>query len=201
MRSHVDFLAKKGYFALSFDPPGTWESAGDINLYTTTNYLKAINELIEYFGNRPTVLVGHSRGGTLAMLGAIDNQYVSHFIPIMSTAGKSVPSQPINPGEPSISYRDLPGNPKEKIKIELPYKFYEDSAKYNILDGLKNCTKPKLFIFGTHDTTILPEKVKEAFNASADPKELYELDSDHSYRWHSDLIEEVNKVIGEFLKE
>jgi hypothetical protein len=201
MRSHVDFLAQKGYFALSFDPPGTWESPGGISLYTTTNYLKAINELIEYFGNKPTVLVGHSRGGTLAMLGAINNQYVSHFVSIMSSAGKSIPSYPINPGEPSISQRDFPGSPKEKISIELPYAFFEDSAKFNIIDGLKECVKPKLFILGTRDTTILPEKVKEAFNASAEPKEIYELDSDHSYRWHPHLIEEVNKVIGEFLKK
>lgn len=40
MRSHVDFLASKGFFALSFDPPGTWESPGDIWLYTTTSYIQ-----------------------------------------------------------------------------------------------------------------------------------------------------------------
>ena len=30
MKSHVKYLAIMGYFALSFDPPGTWESKGDI---------------------------------------------------------------------------------------------------------------------------------------------------------------------------
>ena len=35
MTSHVDFLATKGYLALSFDPAGTWESLSD--------------ELIEYY--------------------------------------------------------------------------------------------------------------------------------------------------------
>lgn len=62
----VDYLASRGYFALSFDPPGTWESPGDITLYTTTNYLKAVDELIEYFGGKPTLLAGHSRGGTIS---------------------------------------------------------------------------------------------------------------------------------------
>ena len=52
MKSHVDYLAHLGFFALSFDPPGTWDSPGDIRLYTMTNYLKAIHELIAYFGNR-----------------------------------------------------------------------------------------------------------------------------------------------------
>ena len=66
--SLVDYLASRGYFALSFDPAGTWESPGDIDLYTTTNLIKSVNELIEFFGNKPTLLAGHSRGGTIAML-------------------------------------------------------------------------------------------------------------------------------------
>ena len=51
--SHAEYLASRGFFAVAFDPPGTWESPGGIDLYTTTNYIKAINELIEYFGNAP----------------------------------------------------------------------------------------------------------------------------------------------------
>src|SRR3989338_3016633 len=78
--SLVDYLASRDYFALSFDPPGTWESPGDIELYTTTNYLKAVDELIEHFGTKPTLLAGHSRGGTIAMLAALKNPHVTHFI-------------------------------------------------------------------------------------------------------------------------
>src|SRR3989338_10282910 len=66
--SHVEYLSKHGFYALSFDPPGTWESSGKIEEYNTTNYIKAINELIEYFGNKPTLLVGHSRGASVSML-------------------------------------------------------------------------------------------------------------------------------------
>jgi hypothetical protein len=40
IKSHVAHLAGLGFYALSFDPPGTWESPGDIELYTNTNYLK-----------------------------------------------------------------------------------------------------------------------------------------------------------------
>ena len=42
MVSFVDFLSSKGYFALSFDAPGTWESSGGVELYTTSNYKKAV---------------------------------------------------------------------------------------------------------------------------------------------------------------
>ena len=47
IQGHVEYLAKRGFYALSFDPPGTRESLGDISLYTTTNYVKAVNEVIE----------------------------------------------------------------------------------------------------------------------------------------------------------
>jgi pimeloyl-ACP methyl ester carboxylesterase len=199
MKSHVDFLADLGFFALSFDPPGSWESPGDTSLYTMTNYLKAIDELIEYFGNKPAILLGHSRGGSMAMLGAIENPYVTHFIAVMSRAGESVPSKPIKPGDVSVSYRDVPGRPDEKKKFELPFSYFEDSARYNILDGLKGCAKPKLFVLGKRDITVKPEEVKAAYEAAAQPKEVIEIDSDHDYRWHPVIIEEVNKVIRDFI--
>jgi hypothetical protein len=200
MRSHVDFLADQGFFALSFDPPGTWDSLGGIELYTMTNYLKAINELIEYFGSKPTILLGHSRGGSMAMLGAIENPYVTHFIAVMSSAGASMPEKPMKPGDISISYRDIPGNPDEKKKFELPFSFFKDSARYNVFEGLKSCTKQKLFIMGTRDVTTEPEEVKAAYEAAAQPKEFREINSDHDYRWHPHLIKEVNQVVGDFLK-
>lgn len=45
MQSHVRHLADEGYYALSFDPPGTWESPGDLSIYTTDTYLQAVYEL------------------------------------------------------------------------------------------------------------------------------------------------------------
>lgn len=200
MKSHVDFLAEQEFFALSFDPPGTWESPGDIKLYTMTNYLKAIGELIEHFGNKPTLLLGHSRGGSMAMLGAITNPYVTHFIAVMSRAGESASKKPMKPGDTNISYRDIPGNPKGKKKFELPFSYYEDSARYNILDGLKKCAKPKLFILGIRDITVKPEEVREAYEVAAEPKEFHEIDSDHDYRWHPPLIKEVNQIVGDFIR-
>lgn len=84
MRSHVEYLSKRGYLALSFDPASTWESPGDYRLYTMTNYLKQINELVEYHGNKPTFVIGHSRGGSMAMLAGINNPHITCFASIMS---------------------------------------------------------------------------------------------------------------------
>ena len=201
--SLVGYLASRGYFALSFDPPGTWESPGDIALYTTTNCIKAVEELIAHFGNKPTLLAGHSRGGTVAMLVGPGNPHVTHLVAIFSYYG--APSDP----EPEriehgalVSYRDLPPGTektKERKRFDLPLNYFEDGKQYNALPGLKNCTKPKLFFYGMQDIMNDPEEVKKAFAESAEPKMIQAVDSEHDYRYHPEAIEEVNRVIGEFL--
>lgn len=201
--SLVDFLATKGYFAISFDPPGTWESPGDIKLYTTTNCLKAVDELIEYYGNRKTVLAGHSRGGTIAMLAGPKNSCVTHFISIFSFYG--APSDPeidrIVDGK-LVTYRDLPpgaDKTENQKEFHLPLNYFEDGKQYNTLPNLRNCTKPKLFFYGTEDAMSDPENVKKAYEESAEPKMIHGLKSEHDYRYHPEIIQEVNEVVGEFL--
>jgi pimeloyl-ACP methyl ester carboxylesterase len=199
MQSHVDFLAAQGFHAVTFDPPGTWESVGDISLYTTTNYLVAIDELIVRFGNKPTLLVGHSYGGSIAMLAASRNAGVIGFVAIMSQARASQysPSKLVN--GTAISRRDMPGSPGKTREFALPLNFYRDAEKFNILEELKTCTKPKLFIAGKYDDVIKPELVKEAYVSSAEPKEFIVIDSDHDYRHEARLIKLVETKIGKFL--
>jgi len=201
--SLVDYLASRSYFALSFDPPGTWESPGDIKLYTTTNCLKAVDELIEYLGGKPTVLAGHSRGGTIAMLAGPKNPHVTHFISIFSYYGApSGPEEERIIDRRVISYRDLPpGDIKttEQREFGLPLNYFEDGKQYNALVGLKGSTKPKLFFYGVEDSMNDSEDVKKAYEESAEPKMIHALNSDHDYRYHPEIIEEVNQMIGKFL--
>lgn len=201
MRSHVGFLATKGFFALSFDPPGTWESAGSIETYSMTNYLKAINELIEHFGSKPTFVMGHSRGGTMAMLAATTNPKIIGFAAVMSNYEGSAAKTEMKPGDVQVEYRDLPGNPEEKKRIDLPYAYFKDASQYNMLEGLKTYKKPKLFFWGNKDIMAKSEDVKHAYGASAEPKELHELNSAHDYRYDNKLIEEVNITVGAFLSK
>ncbi len=199
----VDSLAALGYLALSFDPPGTWESPGDIALYTTSNCIQAVEEIIEFFGNKPTVLAGHSRGGTVAMLAGPLNPHVSHIIAIFSYYGA-----PSDPKEERIvngavmSYRDLPPGTertKEQKEFALPLNYFEDGKQYDALPALRTYTKPKLFFSGKQDVMNDPEDVKKAYEESAAPKEIYSVDSEHDYRLRPEAVNEVNQKIGEFL--
>jgi len=201
MVSHVNYFADKGYFALSFDPPGTWGSPGGIELYTMTNYLKAINELIDLFGNKPTVLMGHSRGGTMAMLAGAMNKNVTNIIAVMSHTAPSVIDMSKVKDGIKISYRDMPPNDtKNKKRFDLPINYFEDAKKYDVLGGIKQCQKPKLFFYGTKDILVEPEDVKETFKIVEEPKYIQELNSEHDYRLHEDIVNEVNIKTANLLK-
>ncbi len=202
--SHLEFLAGLGYYAISFDPPGTWDSPGSIDLYSTTNSIKAINELIEYFDNKPTLLMGHSRGGTLSMLVGSQNDAVTHMVSVNSSSGGPSHIDRAKEGAITVSYRDLPPGTSrtleaERKQFDLPYSYFEDSDKYDALEGLANCTKPKLFFYGTRDDLTTYNEVKHMYDISSSPKTIQELNTEHDYRLHPEIIAEVNQVVGVFL--
>lgn len=205
MKGHVAYLASKGYFAVSFDPPGSWESAGSIEMYTMTNYLKAINELIEYYGNKPTLLLGHSRGGSMAVLAGLRNPLVTKFVAIFSACSYAPGKYSGNPDQEwekrgyKINKRDVPGSSDKFVEYKLPYSFVEDSGQYDMYEELSKSKKPKLFVYGERDELVPPKLAKEVFGIASEPKELASINSDHDYRKHPELIDEVNVIVGRFL--
>ena len=202
MREHVDFLASQGYLALSFDPPGTWESDGDISIFTATNYMKAIKELIEYFGNKPTILLGHSMGGAMSIITGIELKQVEKIISIMGKA--YYPKQNDTKWKEMgyhLSIRDTPQEYKERTKtFHLPYSYLTDFYQYDATENLKKCTKPKLFILCNKDDENKKRIIKETFDITSEPKQLSIVDVEHDYRKHKSAIIEVNKIIKEFLQ-
>lgn len=201
--SHAEYLAGHGFLALAFDPPGTWESDGTIEDYTTTNYIKAVNEIIEYFGNRPTLLLGHSRGGTTAMLSCMQNPAINGIVLIMANYGTPTPPRKQTEGF-IVSHRDLPPGTsitKEQKHFRLPISYWKDGQKYNPIQALEKCTKPKILIYGTEDEFVSPEEVKSIFQKIPEPKMMSEVKSEHDYRRNKNAIQEVNKAIGKFLNQ
>lgn len=202
--SHAEYLAVHGFYAIAFDPPGTWESLGDIDLYTTTNYLKAIDELIAYFGNRPTLLLGHSRGGTAGILASV-NPAVNGIVLVLSNY--SMPSPPDEDALESgfqISHRDMPPGDhetKEQKEFKLPLNYWEDAKQYDPLATLRKCTKPKLMIFSSGDEFTSSQKVQEIYDSVPEPKMFKEIDSEHDYRRNPDAIRAVNTAIEKFLEK
>lgn len=205
MHAHVDFLASKGFFALSFDPPGTWESEGYGNVYTMTNYLKAVDEIIENYGNKKTFVVGHSRGGKIAMIAGSKNNSVVAYTSIMSWVAPK-DQQKIDEEWKATGFhvtkRALPPGTGPQIKeLTLPYSFHEDELGYFLTDEIKKCSKPKMLIYGKQDMTVVPEKVLQTYNSLSEPKEIHAVDFYHDY-WHSpEIIKEINGLLENFIEK
>lgn len=149
--------------------------------------------------------MGHSRGASMAMMAGVKNTHITAFAAIMPSLSKdgflAKEDAEWKQKGYKISMRDLPpgGGPEIK-RFDLPYSFFEDELKYHLTEEMTQSTKPKLFILGKKDTLVLPSIVMQTYTSFAEPKELYELDSDHDYRLHENLIQELNIVIGDFLK-
>ena len=204
IRSHVDTLATLGFHAVAFDPPGSWESPGTIEAYTVTNYLGAVNELIEHYGTKPTILVGHSLGGSIATLAGASNPHVSTYIAMMSLVSGPGTTEDLEwkaDGKLTF-YRNLPPgdyHTDEQKRYDLPYSFFEDALTHDTKTALQTCHKLKLFILGKRDTQNASSYPPEEYALIAEPKQLVEIDSGHSYRYSPVLIDQVNALIQKFV--
>ncbi len=200
--SHLDYLSTRDFLTVAIDPPYTWESPGDIANYSTTNYLKAVNELIEYFGNRPTLVMGHSRGGATAML-VSKNPAVTAIALVNAAYGAPTPpeSSEIENGV-LPSYRDLPPGDvrtKEQKRFDLPLNYFEDGSKHNPDAALQEFTGPKLIIHANRDDFVSFDAVNIIFDGLTTPKTLVQIDCTHDYRLFPEAIKQVNESLGQFM--
>jgi len=200
--SHLDFLARRGFYAVAIDPPYSWDSPGALKDYTTSNYLKAVNELIYYFGNRPTLLLGHSRGGATAIL-ASTNPAVAGLVLVNAAYGApSVPEPEKIVGGTIQELRDIPpGNvrTKEQREFSLPLNYFEDGAKYDPREVLKSFKGPKLLVHATKDEFTGLELIKPIYDELTEPKMFLEIDCTHDYRLYPEVIQQVEKTLDTFI--
>lgn len=205
IRSHVDFLATLGYYAMAIDMPGTWESGGDIIDYSFTNCLLAVTELIEKL-NRPTIIVGHSNGGRLSLFAALKSPTVTGVIAMMSplyTVRSTSKKQRLVQwkAEGVRHYEmDIPTKPGQVKRMTVPFSFIEDSEKYQLSKVISKVTIPKLFIAGSQDHVITKTEIKKSYEYATPPKQFKIVEAGHIYRHDVKAITEVNKLIAAFLK-
>lgn len=200
--SHLDFLANRGFYTVAIDPPYTWDSPGSLAGYTTSNYLKAVNELIDHFGNRPTLLLGHSRGGATAIL-ASKNPAVAGLVLVNAAYGPPTAPAPEKVSNGALrESRDIPpGNTrtKEQREFDLPLGYFEDGAKYDQRAVLRNFEGPKLLVHATEDEFTSLNLIRPIYDELSEPKMFLEIDCTHDYRLYPEIIQQVESTLDVFI--
>ncbi len=200
--SHLEFLANHGFYAVVIDPPYSWDSPGDLKDYTTSNYLKAVNELIDYFGNRPTFLLGHSRGGATAILASINSAVTGLCLINAAYGPPSFPAPEKVANGALKEFRDIPpGNvrTKEQREFGLPLVYFEDGAKYQPRSVLKGFKGPKLLVHATKDEFTSLALIKPIYDEIVEPKMFLEIDCTHDYRLYPEVIQQIEDTLGIFI--
>jgi len=204
LKTIVDRMAERGFYALSIDMPGTWGSSEDTAAYTYTNCLQAATEVVEKIG-KPTILVGHSNGGRLALQIASKNPAVVAVVAIMSPLyirrSTSKKDSVIKWKKEGVRHYQmpLPDDPDKSASFSIPFSFLEDSQKYPPKPLLSKIFVPKLFIAGSEDHVVTLKEVQKAYDAAAEPKRFELVNAPHVYRENVAAVDEVNDIVDSFV--
>ncbi|HJQ09352.1 MAG TPA: hypothetical protein VJ836_07795 [Candidatus Saccharimonadales bacterium] len=128
--------------------------------------------------------MGHSLGGSIAILAGESNSHVVAYVALMSlVSGPRIKEDPEWKADGKVTfYRDVPPgdhHTTEQKQYDLPYSFFEDALK--------------------HDTQNASNYPPEEYALIAEPKQLIEIDSPHGYRYHQVIIHAVNAHIETFV--
>ena len=158
------FLAQKGYAVLRFDFSGLGASTGDFSNCNFTTTIEDINAAIRYLTDHysaPTILIGHSLGGTSSLATAVDNDGIKKVITIAS------PSQPAHVlhhfGHAlTMLEQDIPSSFEVAGTFyDINPQFIEDVRSWDMQTHLSKLDKPVLIFKVENDELVNAENADE----------------------------------------
>lgn len=176
-------LTANGFGVFRFDFTGLGESDGD---FENTNFsgnvddlISAANFLTENF-RAPTVIIGHSLGGTAAIFAA------SKISAIKAVATIGAPSNPKHVQNLLRSNIDeIKANGKAVVDLggrefTIKKQFLDDLETQSLPDVAKNLNKALLIIHSPQDSTVEIKNAEEIYVAAKHPKSFVSIDgADH----------------------
>lgn len=194
-------LRGNGIASIRFDYRGFGESEGILeNDYLFSNFLddgRAIHKYIKSHGIFTDIYyAGFSMGGQVAAVLASE-------LDIGALCLVSTPDTIRNTDLGEI-WGDT-RKPFKKIsskfgKIEIPFAFYEDNAKCDVVDYISDINCPLLVVAGNEDTNVPSTLSKNIFDRAKEPKKYVEVENmDHFYKNDADILKIINSKITTFL--
>ncbi len=207
-------LAENDWLAIGFDALGVWESKAPIELYSMTNWLSELEQLIawskkQYPSIQTVVLMGHSMGGKLSLHYAATHPEIKAIVSIMGgpdfVRAETYQRRKAQWKSEWIhtSRRDAPEDPQRVVEFALPFIFVEDSEKHILSKICTQISSPTLLIAAQDDQIVPAIQMKEISKMLPDDRvELTVFPNmTHDYRKTPTDIVRVNQAILHFLEK
>jgi alpha/beta superfamily hydrolase len=204
-------LQKQNFAVLRFDFSGSGESEGDFAQDTTVSVWK--NDLIDVvkwvknnpdFIDVPIILLGHSFGGTIALL--YEKEKIDGVIalaPVVNTI-ENFRDIIIGPDlwEQSMSGKSISNFYGKGFSLDPGFTFDLIEQKHNLIEECTDRVTPLLIIHGDQDSAVPLKGSLEFYNKYKGEKDLKVINnSDHLFTNNILLLKQNLLIWLEFLKE
>lgn len=191
----------------------------DLEAFGNNNYTKELDDLgdvidwtMSTFKNNPAVdtsklyLIGHSRGGGIAILKTAEDNRITKLITLASVCDFEKRTATIgNLNQWKKDGVKYVTNGRTKQQMPHFYQFYEDfianEKRLNIQHACKNITVPQLIIHGDSDTSVLISEAKDIHKWNSKSQLQIIKNANHVFNvkhpWkENNLPEEFNETIN-----
>jgi alpha-beta hydrolase superfamily lysophospholipase len=179
-------LVQEGYCVLRFDFTGLGDSEGEFRDSTLSTDIQDLIEVVNWLesrGNKVVGLLGHSLGGTVAILGA---GQISGVQPVV-VLGTSHDPDRVTRLLDEESWQALQDQGCVSVRVggqELPFsqRFVQDLKVHSLKETVSLWDKALLIVHGTADRIVPLSSAEELFEAAKYPKALVSIPgADHLF--------------------
>lgn len=195
-------LKELGYSVERLDACNLWKT-GDVENYTTTNFIKQIKERVDYYESQnpeEIVLIGHSNGAFTAILAGARIPEVTKIVSLCPPPNKEGSEHKWVNGV-RVSKRDLPNDPTKFREFAIPASHIKDALKYSAIEDVKEIHKPIMIFIALDDTVVKPKWTEEIVSNANNPYVVRQSGMGHDFRNSQEECNIVMSEIEKFLKK
>ena len=199
-KSICDTLAKYNIATLRFDFTGLGESEGNfINTNFSTNIedLESASSFLSDHYFAPTLLIGHSLGGTAAIVGATKINSIKAITTINSPFRPSHVTEHLTKENEDIVWSGKTNLNIMGKEIAIQKQFIDDLYSYNMEQILQQLDKALLIMHTVNDKVVNIKNAYDILNFAKNPKSIISLhESDHLITKNKDAEYIANNIFA-----
>lgn len=185
LRDTARKLTERGIAALRFDFSGNGQSEGDFINTAYTRHIQEMTRARDYLLGRGITrfgLAGHSMGAAVAILAGSRMERIEGICAFSGRLGGLDPEGTFSAAQlATLRETGEVAFQSRGRRLVLPHAFFEDAARYDILETIASLTPPLLIVHGDRDE-IIPVSNARAAKARNDRATLEIIPgADHMY--------------------